>query len=124
MRLLELAQRLGCELVGDGGVEISGVAPIESAGPGELTFVANPRYLRHLATTRAAAVILSRSAPAASLPTLRADDPYLAFARAVECFHRALAAPPGIHPTAVVSPTALLGEGAAVGAYCVIGDGV
>ena len=57
--LRELADRLGCVLRGDGGVEVHRVSGIEDSGPGDLTFVANPRYVPRLATTRASAVILS-----------------------------------------------------------------
>ena len=124
MRLVELAERLGCELRGDGEVEIAGVAPIESAGPGFLTFVANPRYARHLATTRASAVILPTDAPAIALPTLRAADPYFTFARAIECFFEPLRPPAGIHSTAVVASSARIGVGASIGAYCAIGESV
>lgn len=124
MRLGELAALLGCELQGDGSIEIVGVAPIEQAGPGELTFVANARYLRHLDTCRAGAVILSRDAPAAAVASLRADDPHLAFARAVEHFHVPLAWPHGLHPSAQLAPTARVGSGASIGAFTVIGEEV
>src|SRR5512143_1031121 len=106
MRLSDLAARLGCELHGDGGVEITRVAPIESAGAGDLTFVANPRYLRFLADCRASAVIL---APATPLPTLRTPDPYLAFSRAVEHFHVPLGWPRAVHPTAQIAASAVIG---------------
>lgn len=124
MRLAELAERLGCELRGDAEVEIVGIAPIESAGPGELTFVANPRYTRHLATTKASAVILPTGAPAIALPTLRTADPYFAFARAIECFFQPLRPPSGIHKTALIARSARIGAGASIGEYCVIGEGV
>lgn len=124
MRLSELAARLGCELHGDGEVEIRRVAPIESAGSGDLTFVANPRYLKFLAGCRAAAVILAPDAPATPLPSLRAADPYLAFSRAVELFHVPLAWPSGIHPTAQIAASAHLGTDAAVGPFAVIGERV
>jgi UDP-3-O-[3-hydroxymyristoyl] glucosamine N-acyltransferase len=124
MKLSELARRLGCELVGDGDVEISGVAPIESARRGEVTFVANPRYVRFLATTGASAVIVGRDVPEGPLPLLRTDEPYLAFARAIECFFQPLQMPVGIHPTAVVSESARIGPGASIGPYAVIGERV
>src|SRR5512143_4048831 len=109
MRLSDLAALLGCELHGDGGVEITRVAPIESAGAGDLTFVANPRYLRFLADCRASAVILAPDAPATPLPTLRTPDPYMAFARAVEHFHVPLAWAPAVHPTAQIAASAVIG---------------
>jgi UDP-3-O-[3-hydroxymyristoyl] glucosamine N-acyltransferase len=124
MRLAELAARLDCELEGDGSIEIVGVATIEDAGPGELTFVANPRYTRHLTQTKASAVILPAGGPPAPVAALRTTEPYLAFARAVEQFYRPLPVSPGVHPTAIVAPTAEIGSGASIAAYCVIGEGV
>jgi UDP-3-O-[3-hydroxymyristoyl] glucosamine N-acyltransferase len=122
MRLSDLAVRLGCELHGDGGVEIGRVAPIESAGRGDLTFVANPRYLKFLPECRASAVILALDAPQTPLPTLRTADPYLAFSRAVELFHVPLAWPGGVHPTAQIAASAVIGGDASIGAYAVIGE--
>ncbi len=122
MRLSDLAELLGCELHGDGTVEIVRCAPIERAGAGELTFVANPRYLRFLDDCRAAAVILAPDAPATPLPSLRTPDPYLAFSRAVEHFHVPLAWPPGVHPTAQIAASATLGPDASVGPFAVVGE--
>lgn len=124
MQLAELAKLLDCELRGDGRVEITGAAPIGSAGAGDITFVANRRYMRFLTELAAAAVILPPDAPAVAVPSLRTADPYLAFARAVEHFHRPVPLPPGIHPTAQIAATARLGPNAAIGAYAVIGDNV
>lgn len=124
MKLRDLAERLGCELRGDGEVEIERVAPIEAAGPGELTFVANPRYEKHLATTRASAVILAAGAAECAIPSLRSANPYLAFARAIDQFHRPVAVPPGIHASAVVSPSAKIGRDVSIGPCSVIGDDV
>src|SRR5438067_3718945 len=94
MKLRELAERLACRLEGDGEIDIVRVAGIEDAGPGDLTFVANPKYLPALSTTRASAVLLRDDAsvaaaldkPAASIAVLRTADPYLGFARAVGLF--------------------------------------
>lgn len=124
MRLSELAALLGGEVLGDGGVEITRCAPIESAGAGDVTFVANPRYLKFLADCRAAAVILAPDAPATSLPTLRTPDPYMAFARAVEHFHVPLEWPIGVHPTAQIAASAAIGPDASIAAYAVIGERV
>jgi UDP-3-O-[3-hydroxymyristoyl] glucosamine N-acyltransferase len=122
MKLADIAQRIGCELRGDGAVEIHTIAPIEEAGPDALTFLANPRYRSHLQTTRAAAVIVATNETDVPLPSLRAADPYLAFARALELFYEPPVLPSGIHPTAVVAPSARLGRDACVAAYCVIGE--
>ena len=123
MRLAVLAARLGCELRGDGGVEVVGVAGIQEAGPGDVTFLANPRYAAHLRTTRAAAVILGRGQEA-SLPCLVSDNPYLAFARAVALLRPPARPLPGVHPSAQVDPTAVLGPDVHVGALAVVGAGV
>ncbi|HEY2941214.1 MAG TPA: UDP-3-O-(3-hydroxymyristoyl)glucosamine N-acyltransferase [Vicinamibacteria bacterium] len=123
MNLRELAARLGCTLRGDGAVEVSRVRGIDDAGPGDLTFVSNPRYVSRLATTRASAVIVTPELET-SLPSLLAANPYHAFARAVTILHPQPCPPPGVHPTAVVDPTAELGEGVHVGALAVIGSGV
>lgn len=124
MKLRELADRLQCEFTGDGEVEIRGVAAIESAGPGDLTFLSNPRYRRRLRQTRAAAAIVAPATEELPLPTLRTSNPYYTFARAIELFHRPLPFPSGIHPTAVVSPRARIGKDAAIGPYCFVDDDV
>lgn len=122
MRLAEIARRIGCELHGDGEIEIDGLAPIDNAAPGMLTFLANPRYRTHLSTTRAAAVILAKDDPDVGIPSLRAPDPYLAFAHAVELFYEPPPLPQGIHPTAVIATNAAIGAGARIGPHCVVGE--
>ncbi len=122
MILRELAARLGCELSGDGDVELSGVAGIEEAGPGDLTFVANRRYAAHLARTKAAAVVLAPGQDA-SLPCLFSDNPYLTFAQAVGLLCPSGRPAPGVNPSARVDPTAVLGPDVHVGALAVVGSG-
>src|SRR5262245_45125390 len=112
MTLGELARALGCELRGDGAIEIVGLAPIEGAAPGTLTFLADRRYASHLATTRAAAVLLPHDAPDIALPSLRAPHPYVAFAAALELFHPVVRPSAGVHASAVIAPTATIGPGA------------
>ncbi|HEX6739716.1 MAG TPA: UDP-3-O-(3-hydroxymyristoyl)glucosamine N-acyltransferase [Vicinamibacteria bacterium] len=123
MILSELATRLGCALRGDGAVEVQRVCGIEEAGPGDLTFVANPRYAARLGSTRASAVILSPDLET-PLPSLLSANPYLTFARAVGLLHPQPRPAPGIHPTAVVDPSALLGADVHVGALAVVGPRV
>jgi len=128
MKLAELAQLLGAEYRGTPNAEITGVAGIEEAGAGQVTFVANPKYAALARKTKAGAVLVSPDFPEIEASTLRMKNPYLAFARAIEIFHPAPAYPPGIHATAVIHPTAKIGREASVGAYvvisenCVIGD--
>ena len=122
MKLAEIAERVGCELRGDGSVEITGLAPIDSARPGQLTFLAHARYAQFLPTTRAAAIILAYDAEDAAIPSLRAHDPYLAFAKALQLFYRPPYFAPSIHATAVIAPTATIGLDAAIGPYVVVGE--
>jgi len=124
MKLADLAQHLGATLQGDPAVDVTGVASIETAGPGEITFVANPKYAALARTTRAAAVLVEPSFPELSAATLRLKNPYLAFAHAIELFYQAPSYPPGIHPTAVIAPTAKIGANAHIGSYVVVGDHV
>jgi UDP-3-O-[3-hydroxymyristoyl] glucosamine N-acyltransferase len=121
--LRELAARLGCSLRGDGGIDVRRVAGIEEAGPGDLTFVANPKYAARLADTRATAVILSPDLQT-PLPSLVSTNPYLTFARAAALLHPPLRPAPGVHASAQVDPTAVLGAGVHVGALAVIGPRV
>jgi UDP-3-O-[3-hydroxymyristoyl] glucosamine N-acyltransferase len=126
LKLRDIADRLECRLEGDGEVEIQRVAGIEQSGPGDVTFFANPRYTAQLETTRASAVILgdrTDARPPAGVAMLRAANPYLAFARAVELFAPAAAAVRGIHRLADVAPTATIAADASVAAFASIGDG-
>jgi UDP-3-O-[3-hydroxymyristoyl] glucosamine N-acyltransferase len=124
MKLADLAQHLGANLRGDPAAVITGVAAIETAGTGEVTFVANPKYASLARSTQASAVLVEPSFPEITASTLRIDNPYLAFARAIELFYQPPAYAPGVHPTAVVSPTAKIGANPHIGAYAVIGDHV
>lgn len=125
MTLRELADRLHCRLEGDGAVEITRVTGIEHAGPGDLTFIANPKYHGFLQTTHASAVIVAPgvSTPAGGPALLVCDRPYLAFAQALGVLVRASLPDPGIDPTAVIAPGAEIGDQVSVGALCVIGAG-
>ena len=124
MKLGELASRLGAELHGDAELEISGVKGIEDAGPSEITFVANPKYAGLARKTSAAAVLVEPEFPEISAATLRIKNPYHAFSRALALFYQPPSYPAGIHATAVIDPTAQIGEGAHIGAYVVIGPNV
>lgn len=122
MKLREIAERIGCALQGDPEIDIHAVAPIEEAESGTLTFVANPRYRPYLHSTRASAVIVGPGEADVALPCLRAPDPYLAFARALELFYVPPPMASGIHPSAVIATSARIAEGAAIGPFCVIGE--
>jgi UDP-3-O-[3-hydroxymyristoyl] glucosamine N-acyltransferase len=124
MKLGELASRLGAELRGDADMEITGVKGIEDAGPSEITFVANPKYAGLARKTNAAAVLVEPEFPEISAATLRIKNPYHAFSRALALFYQPPSYPAGIHATAVIDPTAQIGEGAHISAYVVIGPNV
>src|ERR1700757_3806489 len=124
MKLSEIAEKLGCKLEGDANAEIRGVAGIEDAGPGDLTFLANLKYRPALETTRASAILIASDAGPVPIAALRSANPYLDFARAIEIFHPAPAFASGVHPTAVVAKSARIGDGAHVGPYCFIDEHV
>ena len=121
MKLAQVASKLGARLEnGSPETEITGVAGIEEAKAGQLTFVSNPKYAAAAKTTSASAVIVAEDFPAIATAMLRSRNPYLAFARAIELFYQPPQYRPGIHPTAVIDPSAKLGSGAHVGPYAVI----
>jgi UDP-3-O-[3-hydroxymyristoyl] glucosamine N-acyltransferase len=124
MRLADIASLLGGTVEGDGAVEIRGVAGLEGAKPGDLTFLASAKHAPRLAATKASAVIVGPEGGAGTLPAVRVASPYLAFAKALEAFHPAALPAPGVHPTAVVSPKAKVGAGARIGPFVVIEDDV
>jgi UDP-3-O-[3-hydroxymyristoyl] glucosamine N-acyltransferase len=122
--LSELANLVGGEVIGDGGVKIVGVAPIEEARKGEITFVAHPRYLPKLSQTEASAVIVSPKVGAMEKPLLRVANPYLAFAKILGIYAYRPYEPRGVDQGAWVSPTANLGEGVSIYPFVYIGDHV
>ena len=125
MKLSTVAAALELRLEQDSpDPEISGVAGIETAGPGELTFVANPKYAAAARKTGAAAIIVANDFPPLSTPALRSANPYLSFARAIELFYKPPAYPPETHSTAVIHPSAKIGGHAHIGPYVVIGPDV
>jgi UDP-3-O-[3-hydroxymyristoyl] glucosamine N-acyltransferase len=123
MKLSAIAAALHTSIEnGSPDTEITGLNGIEQARPGELTFIANPKYAAAARSTKASAVIVAEDFPAISAAMLRAKDPYLSFARALELFHQPLKYPAGVHPTAVVHSSAKIGANAHVGPYVVIGE--
>ncbi|MGB9203194.1 MAG: UDP-3-O-(3-hydroxymyristoyl)glucosamine N-acyltransferase [Terriglobales bacterium] len=125
MRLADIATALNARLDNASpDTEITAVAGIERAGPGQLTFVSNPKYNAAAKTTSASAVIVAEDFPGISTGMLRSKNPYLAWAKAIELFHRPPSYAPGIHPTAVVHPKAKLGKNAHIGPYVVIDEDV
>ncbi len=118
----QLADRLNCQLSGDPNIPITGVSTIEKAGPKEITFLSNTKYAPEARRTLAAAIIASEPLSNTSAATLVSRNPYLGFARALALFYQPPKAPLGIHPTAVISPTAVIGENASIGPYVVVDE--
>jgi UDP-3-O-[3-hydroxymyristoyl] glucosamine N-acyltransferase len=124
VKLNELAAAIGCLVAGDGEVEISGVAGMEQAAPGQLTFLANPKYAHKVKNTRASAILVSEAVRDLPIVSVVSSNPYLDFARALELFYQAPRPAPGVHPTASVAASAVIGAGASVGPYAVVGERV
>lgn len=123
MKLGELATRLECRSEGQEDLEITGVAGMDDAQAGEITFLSNPKYVAKLRTTRAGAIIAGPDVDTLGRPALRSADPYMSFARALEVFYPPQRPAAGIHPTAVIAPDAKLGSNPSIGPYVVIESG-
>jgi len=121
-KLKELAEWVGGTIVGDGEVEISGVAAIEEAKTGEITFIVNPKYLSKLDETHASAVIISTEVKQAKKNLLCVNNTYLAFAKILSLFSYKPYQPKGIDPNTWISPSARLGKDLTIFPYVYIGD--
>jgi len=120
VKLSALAEKLGCSVRGSGDVEVTRGRGIADAGPGDLTFLANPKYAPRLAATHASAIVVAPDI-ATPLPSLLSSNPYLTFAQALPLLHPARRPLPGIHRTAHVDPSAVLGPDVTVGPFAVVG---
>ena len=122
--LSELATRVGAILDGDGSIVVSRVATLESAGPGAIAFLANPKYRTQLAVTRASAVIVAPEAAASTrLPKLVSRNPYATYAKVAALLHAEPAPAAGVHESACVGPGARIDATATIGPHAVIGAG-
>ena len=125
MKVFEIARVIGARVVGDADVEITGIGKIEDAKAGEITFLANPKYEKYVADTRASAVIVSEDfkTERKDIVLLRVKDPYTAFVFALKNMiprHELL--PSGIHLAAHISPNATIGKDVRIGAGATILD--
>ncbi|MEO5572977.1 MAG: UDP-3-O-(3-hydroxymyristoyl)glucosamine N-acyltransferase [Gammaproteobacteria bacterium] len=124
LTLGELADKIGAELYGDTQAVIHGVATLQDAQPGEITFLVGNRYRKQLAHTHATAVILS-AADQGNCPvhTLVVDNPAVSYAHAATLLHPPSAPTAGIHPSAIIHKSSTIHATAAIGAQCVIDAG-
>ena len=123
IKLEELAKLTGGRLVGDGSIIIESAAPVQTAHIGQISFVANKKYIKHLETTAASAVVLSLDIDFDRLPVIRHKDPYLAFAIILDRLYPDEAiSEPGIHPSAVAAASAKIGANTSIGALCYVGE--
>jgi len=119
--LKEIATIVNGEIVGSSDIVITGVSGIKEAKEGDITFLANPKYLSLLEKTHASAVVTSREIQASSRPIIRTDNPSLAFTKIVTLMSPCEAVhPQGIHPSAVIGKHVSLGKDVALGPYVVI----
>jgi len=124
LTLRQIVERLGGEAVGEVATPLTGVATLDSAGPADIAFLANPKYRARLASTRAGAVILGPGdRDAATLPRIVSDNPYAYYAKTVALFHPMPPVRAGIHPFAQIDASANVDAGAEIGAFVVIGAG-
>ena len=124
MKLREIADRLGCRLEGEGELEISGVAGMEHAGPGEITFLANPKYGPKVKHSRASAILVGEPIAGVEMAFLVSTNPYLDFARTLAFFYQPPKPAAGVHPLSYVAPSAQVGENCSIGPFAVVGEHV
>lgn len=120
--LSDLAGRIGARLDGEDAI-VTGVAPVEEAGPGHVTFISNPKYSRFAVTTKAAAIIAKSRIEGSRASFLISENPYFAFACAVELFHPPVRPPAGVSPDARIREDARLGKNVSVGPFVVVQAG-
>jgi UDP-3-O-[3-hydroxymyristoyl] glucosamine N-acyltransferase len=125
MKIHDLARALDAQFDPRLDLEITGVATMEEAGPADLTFLSNPKYIAKLKDCQAGAILVSHQFDGlVPIPALRVANSYLAFAKALEIFYTQPQPPRQIHPTAVLGTRVKLGKNVAIAAYVVIGNDV
>ncbi|MEO2068737.1 MAG: UDP-3-O-(3-hydroxymyristoyl)glucosamine N-acyltransferase [Desulfurobacteriaceae bacterium] len=122
MKLKELASVLGCELIGDGELEITGVAEIQNAKPGDITFLTNPKYKKYLKDTKASAIIVDKKIEGVNISQLICEEPYVTFAKALSFFYPEKLPESGISAKATISENVSLGDNCYIGDFVFIGE--
>lgn len=122
--LLELSSYLNAELIGEPNCEIIGIAPLDSACDGQISFLENKKYNKYLESTKASAVILRADYANGSLNALIVPDPYIAYAKLTFLFNNAPVQREGVHSTVIFGSECCVENTAKIGEYCVLGNGV
>ncbi|SRR5260221_11202 len=123
MRVRELAQWLGAAFEGDGETEIAGVAPIELAGPAEVSFINSRKAAQQADASAAGCLIVPMDFAGGGRTIIRAEAPRAAFARVIGRLHPPPQPEPGVHSTAVIAATARIGEGVSIGPHASVAEG-
>ena len=118
----ELAQLLNCPFEGDGATEIRGVSSLEKAKEGDLVFLSHRKYLSLLERSKASAAIIPAEEQYDRIPVIKSENPHISFVKVVEIFYKPYRPEPGIHPSALVSPSAKIGKDVSIGPFAFIGD--
>jgi UDP-3-O-[3-hydroxymyristoyl] glucosamine N-acyltransferase len=118
-----LADALGASLEGDAERVVTGVAPLEAAGPGDVSFLTDPRYLKQAESSRAGAFLVGRNVSGLPAALLRVDHPQHGLIAMLELFHPAKSVPPGIHSSACVADDARIDASASIGPLAVVEAG-
>lgn len=123
--LQEIATHLGAEIEGDPQLAITGVAPMETAGPSEITFLGNRAYASKVATSKAGAILIpAKHRDECPMPSIRVPEPRLAYAKVLDLFFAPARPAGGVHPTAIVPESTTVDASASIGAYSVLGENV
>jgi UDP-3-O-[3-hydroxymyristoyl] glucosamine N-acyltransferase len=123
--LAEIAKAIQGRVVGDGALLIKGIAGIKEAQPGDLTFLANSKYLHLAAGTGASAIIVGEDVLVQGKAVIQTQNPSAAFSKVISMIKEDLTPKiQGVHATAVIDPSVVVGEGVGIGPYVVIEQGV
>lgn len=121
MELREIAEALGCPVQGNPRLEITGVASLEQAGPGDLTFLGSPKYAGKVAASRAGAILVRQPVEGSPITSVISTHPYLDFTRVMAMFYTPPRPAPGISPLASVDPSAVIADGACLAPFVCVG---
>jgi UDP-3-O-[3-hydroxymyristoyl] glucosamine N-acyltransferase len=121
---VEIAKHLGATVIGDGSLLLKGFAPADRAQPGDLTFAENENYFVRAEQSAASAIIIDGAFSSNRKVLIRVPDARIAFAKVLPLFFPEPVFAPGIHPSAIVAPSALVDDSVHIGPHCVVSENV